>query len=237
MLELFTIPRDVYKPYFDIIALFRDEVEFNVMERCVRICSADRANAGMIENILKITPKEQCTFKLSIAPLLKISPSDDIVFWSMDNKIVIKEGKTTYKITTLDDRLSDVKTANIPDKFTYKCKIALTSDMLKEMEAKIKVINTDGKQRIDMVVTDKMLKMQSPQTEELSIDHEVGIVDGEDCISRFGSEYLLFALKYHKLFDDVVFHIGHHVPCKFEMKSPLIDTNILIAPRIEEGDV
>lgn len=234
MLELFTIPKELYAPFFDTISMYRLEVEFNVKENGILIATFDTPKNQMIKTTLKIKPLEQCSFKLSINPLIKLAPKNDAVFYKSDGYVHVKIGTdATHNLRTLDDRLKDVSTAEEPTKFVHECNIALNAEITKSIVEAMRIANSENAQRVDFIVKEGNLAIHTKASEEHNIDVNVGAITGPDCASSFSSEYIAAALKHAKLFETITLSLGHDIPCIFDMKSPLIDTKILVSPRMD----
>lgn len=119
MLELCTIPHKLFGPYFDMISLYKPEVEFNILENQIFIATFDSGRNQMIRTVLKLPTKNQCIFKMSIQPLIKLSPKEDVTFFSGENGFIdVKIGiGTIHILRTIDQRLKDINTAELPKKF------------------------------------------------------------------------------------------------------------------------
>lgn len=235
MPELFTIPHKLYGPYFDLISLYKPEVEFNVLENQLFIATFDSARNQMIKSTLKIPTKEQCIFRLSIQALVKLSPKEDITFSINDSFIHVRIGNgTIHTLRTIDMRLKSISTAELPKKFEPDCSISLTPEVTASIAEAMRIANSEAIQKVDFIIKDNFVTMHTKASEEHSIDTPIGIVEGNTTAkSRFSSEYIAAALKHHKLYEVITLHLGTDMPCHFEMKSAMIDTSIWISPRIE----
>jgi len=231
------------KDFINIVSNVADEIKLNIQNNGWSVKVVDPAHVALLDVMLDkdaFVEYETDGMEIGIdverfkkvAGSLKKDSDVDIEFRPKTNKLNIKNGNLTRRLTLLDTtNIADIKLPNIDftgtavlgiDEFKQGVTAAssisdvLTIEMTKDS---FRITSNDDLEEIDLTVSDKTL---------------FGLSVNGSCKTMYSTVYLSNFLKTVKT-DVLTLKTGKDIPLMFELKTlnGFCNVNYLLAPRIE----
>lgn len=234
MIEICTIPKDLFKMFFDWpMTLRKDGLNLNVDDK-VWYCISNTANASMIKGQLNAPVKSSVVLSIDPSKLLKTATSD-ITFFMEDKVLVYKTTNGEHRLNTLVD--PKTKTMTLPPNVSYPITIELKRDDLNNLsEEVLKYVGSkkdSNDDHIQFIYKDKRLTVSNSDVDD---KHLYNFSDEYSLEGSYKSEFSIDLIteitKYYKEFETCLVSIGTNIPIKFEFKNELVEFTTLAAPRI-----
>ena len=232
-IEMFTIPVDYIKPFFGWVKEFRDDVELMVDRDKIYYSIVDNGGkVGMICSKLFVTSKNPTTFQIELDPLLKVT-NTDVTYYMEGSRLLYKTENGKHLVGTLTDPKIKESLKDVPN-LTYKAEIYLEKDKISDFYNELlNIVKGFPDSPLKFKVENNILNIGvNIENEYHEFNFENVETGSEDCISNFDVRYIINATKFYKNYDSIRLLLSNDYPCKFEYRSDMLHTDILIAPRI-----
>lgn len=239
MIDICTIPKDLFKPYFNTVFNIKPDVELHIVEDGLYISTKNSSDTGFINAKLTTPVINQGIVKLSLGALLKFingDPSEDVKLQLNGNQIIFKSS-ATYRLTTLSDPL--IKHLEIPPPIqipTYTSSITVSKDdIIKMVNDVIKKLD-DPSEFINFNLTDTELIVSAKVGENFIEFPLNGSIEGINANVKLPHGELKDIFSNIKSFNNFKIYMNTNYPCRIDMSNT--DNTIvmigIIAPRIED---
>lgn len=236
MIELCTIPKEMFKPFIATVCNFKKEVELNLSPdtKNITLRTVNTENTSLLEMELAVEPKELTSFQIPLGSLEKASPKkDDVTIHHNGLYVVITVDGMKFKIRTLDPRVSGLKPAPTPS-INFTTTIELTADDLELINSLFKIVSNYTDNSI-FEVKDGKLSISANLTSEDIVEKTIDVnANGPDCKVCIASVYLRESFDNCKIYDSAILSMATDSPLRVEFFSKAIHTVIMIAPRFED---
>jgi hypothetical protein len=234
--ELFTLSKDQFNLYFDTIFRLRKEarIELRPDNGCVYTRFKDVENVIISEMILRVVPKVEIIFELSIESMLKLSPKKDVTFYDKDNQVILSNGDFVLKVTKIDPRVSGLgKVKPFPNHLAHVAHMYIDKPVIEKWNEFFKVATGDI--GVFFKVTDNQLTVSGKIDDNVFEMHEPVAVEGSNCSVKISTDYLTKTFAHWKIYDTAAIHIGQDIPMVLELGSDLLTIKSGIAPFIGDN--
>lgn len=228
--ELFTLSKDQFNLYFDTLFRLRPEVKIDLFpdKKHVYVRSVDPSVILMSEMVLNIEPKEFLSFQIPLESVIKLKPKKDVVFFIEGNVVTLSNGDFALKVTTLDERTSQLNKCDPFPDLPHQAKLYLEKADLEAWYDYFKMVT--GKEGVQFKVNDGELTVRGKVENEDYLEMNSIMTNQPDCEVNVPIEPMIDALAHWKVYDTVAIHIGDRMPLQLNFGSDLLNIRTIIAP-------
>lgn len=228
-----TIPKDLFKPFFDTLKVITRSIEVHVEDGLVWLVASDAAHTTMVRLRVQCTVVNPFIFKIDLDKIGKMAIEDDFNLYHDDNIMIVKSGSTNYKIPIIAD--ANVRTYDFKE-FEYEGTIALSKDDIKKIVQVINYVKTDKdtSESLWFTLSDSVFKIQNRSN---TVDHTFeGLIttgSGKSLFSLDLIEGMYYAYAQYETFS---LSLNTDRPCMLKMQRDGLCAEIIIAPRIDDDE-
>lgn len=235
MIELFTIPKEHIKMFFDWPMQFTTKgLELNIVDDCVWYSLIDTANTEFLKCKLHVTPVNKGVVKVDSVKLIK-TYENDFTFFIDGNLLVYKTKNGKHKLNTLAD--PQVKTTTLNKALEFPANFTIEKDYIKALYSEVLDLVKKTKDASNYIIFEIENKKLKVYNKDLNDYHEYEFpmeVNSDDMMSAFSVDLIDNVLYYYNEFDTITVGMGTDFPMQFKFKKEGIEFESIVTPRIEK---
>lgn len=233
MEEICTIPKDLFKPFFDTLKPITKSIEAHVENNMVWLTASDTAHTSMIKMSVNCNMVTPFTFKIDLDKISKMSVDGDFNLHHDDNVMIVKSGSTKYKIPIIAD--PNVRTFDFKE-LDYSGSVALSKDDIKKIIHIISYVKTDKDtaESLWFILEDNVFKIENKNN---TIEHTFeGLINTGEGKSLFSIDLIEGMCSAYMQYETFCLSLGTDHPSMLTLKRDGLSTYILIAPRFVDDE-
>lgn len=233
---------ETFTKAIDLISELVIEVRIKINELGLSIVATDPGNFLMVSlrvprpSFSEFEAGEE-TLGVNLEDFKKIlrraKKGSSLILQKNENNLEIKIEDKVKRVFNLNLIEVEGEEREFPDHLEFSSTVEINTSELSDAIEDSAVVGD----ACSFIVFEGKFIVEAKETNSARAEFSEGLkVEGENCESRYGIEYLQTFLKAQKFFPDVKLHLGNSHPIKFVFSSEKLNLAFLLAPRVETED-